>query len=73
MIYNEAYAKLLAMDTERIKIDGELLFIIPEGKFSPSEIDELRKVEDFFKDCEGIPTFANFLPDDVRPKGIPKL
>lgn len=73
MIMNPAFDRLLGMDVERVEIGGEWLYIIPNGEFSTKEIEELRDVDEYFKEYNKHPMIANFLPDDVRPSNIPKL
>ena len=48
-------------------------WIIPQGGFSPEEIEELREYDkEYLK--EGFGHFiANFLPDEIRPEGVPKM
>ena len=37
------------------------------------EIDELRRLDDLSFETDGERFIANFLPDDIRPKNVPKL
>ena len=47
--------------------------VLPEGVFSPNEIEELREYDQMFVK-EGSGHFiANFLPDEIRPEGVPKM
>lgn len=48
-------------------------FIISNKDFTAKEIEELRHEHNLAYKCDGTPLIANFLPDDIRPKGIPKL
>lgn len=69
---NPATIKLFKL-SRPIEIEGDFLWPIPVGKFTEEEIEELRQ-EDLLGKQLGYPPFiANFLPDDIRPKGIPKM
>ena len=72
MTYNPVANKLV-QTSRPIKIGYLRVFPIPKGKFSKKEIDELRKYDETVKRLGYHPFVANFLPDDIRPKGIPKL
>ena len=85
MFMNEppALNKLLSIPTRTIFVDlsplhyGGIRYgtvrIIPEGVFSPEEIEELRQVhEERWKNGHGA-VIANFLPDKVRPKDVPQM
>ncbi|MBR4750251.1 MAG: hypothetical protein IK077_00670 [Thermoguttaceae bacterium] len=47
--------------------------IIRKELFTDEEIEELREFENYRKSLGREPSIMNFLPDDIRPKGIPKL
>lgn len=72
MTNNPTLFKLLR-STNPIIAKKMVVFIIPEGQFTPEEIEILPK-EDFDRQWLGEgPFIANFLPDDIRPKGVKKL
>ncbi|MBQ9812176.1 MAG: hypothetical protein IJM54_02585 [Thermoguttaceae bacterium] len=47
--------------------------IIRKELFTDEEIEELREFENYRKSLGREPSIMSFLPDDIRPKGIPKL
>ena len=49
------------------------LWSIPQGKLTKEEIEMLRQEDELRKQLHRSPLIANFLPDDIRPKGIPKM
>ncbi|MBR4750249.1 MAG: hypothetical protein IKX88_16780 [Thermoguttaceae bacterium] len=71
--YSESLQKLLNSDADYLKINGDYYWVIPDNLFTRREIDELRETSSSFKENNGSELIANFLPDDMRPKGIPKL
>ena len=77
MIYSKALSKLLRITLGKperhITVNDECLHIIYEGEFSKEDIDELRNIDIWFQKNGNPPLIANFLPDDVRPKGIKKM
>lgn len=56
-----------------IKMGYERVWPIPANKFTKEEIEELRNEDSLGKQLGYPPFIANFLPDDIRPKGIPKM
>ena len=70
--YSPALAKLLT-NCHSIKIKGFRVFPLPDGLFTREEIEDLRKEDEARRYFKKKPFIANFLPDDIRPKGIPKL
>lgn len=73
MYYNEALVKLLRMKTDWVRVNGILLRFLPDGAFTPQEIEDLRDVEKWSLENDEPPSIANFLPDDVRPAWIKKM
>lgn len=56
-----------------VRVNGTLMRIIRKELFTDEEIEELREFENYRKSLGREPSIMNFLPDDIRPKGIPKL
>ena len=77
MIHSKALMKLLKMTggvpERHITVNDDSLHIIPDGQFSPEEIEELRSVEEWRQELGYRPTIANFLPDGIRPEGVKKM
>lgn len=72
MTDNPALAKLISV-SRPIKIGTNILWPIPQGKLTREEIEMLREEDELRKQLHRFPLIANFLPDDIRPKGIPKM
>ena len=72
MTYDPAISKLLRV-SRPIKLGEYRVFPIPPNVFSPEEIAVLRREDQLRKELNKQPFIANFLPDDIRPKGIPKM
>ena len=72
MTSSEAVFKLLRI-SERVVVNGRLYHIIPEEKFTPEEIEELREHDAAEVHFYGTHVYANFLPDDLRPSNVKKL
>ncbi|MBQ9370895.1 MAG: hypothetical protein IJU03_01765 [Thermoguttaceae bacterium] len=72
MTNNPALFKLLRAHPYRIKVNGIWLMIIPDDLLNQDEVEMLRKEDNWRKEHDD-PIIANFLPDDVRPKGIKKM
>ena len=70
--YSPALSKLLRY-CKPIRVNGYNVFPLPEGFFTKEEIEDLRKEDRIQKKYMHYPLIANFLPDDIRPIGIPKL
>ncbi|MBR4750250.1 MAG: hypothetical protein IK077_00665 [Thermoguttaceae bacterium] len=70
--YSPALLKLLRY-CKPIRVNGYNVFPLPEGFFTKEEIEDLRKEDEARRYFKKKPFIANFLPDDIRPKGIPKL
>ena len=48
-------------------------WVIPEGMFTPEEIEELRRIDDIgLRKGEGH-FIANFIPDPYRPADVPPM
>ena len=60
---NPVVFKLIRLGREWYTYNGVETWIIPDGLFTPEEIESL----------EGEPYIANFLPDGERPDWIKKL
>ena len=77
MIYNETLFKLIELTCGKpesfVMVNHEWKRIIPEDKFSPEEIEELRDLEKWEQENGNPPNIANFLPDDIRPPHVKKL
>ena len=73
MMTDNPVVNKLTRISEPILVGDVYVFPIPEGKFSKKEIEILRSEDEFGKELGYDPSIANFLPDDIRPKGIPKL
>ena len=65
--------KRVLMSRNRVPIDTSWPFVISEKEYSREEIEKLRKKHKLTLECDGMYFIANFLPDDIRPKGVPKL
>ena len=62
------------LETSRpISVGKFNVFPIPENVFTKQEIEILREEDKLRRELYDRPLIANFLPDDIRPKGIPKL
>ncbi|MGN1065700.1 MAG: hypothetical protein ACI4QC_09820 [Thermoguttaceae bacterium] len=48
-------------------------FVISDKDFNKEEIEELRRMHNSMFEEDGLYLIANFIPDGVRPKEIPKL
>ena len=73
MTNNPALFKLIQARPDWVEMDGSDPFIIPDGLFSPEEIESLREEHNFRFSLEGTYLIANFLPDDLRPPHVKKL
>ena len=76
MIDSPTMDKWFALDYDlrkRVKVGDSSPWIIPDGIFTPEEIEKLRGINKLSIECSGLPIFANFLPDGVRPEGVKKL
>ena len=77
MINNDTFFKLLSATAGKpdsyVIVEDNILHLIPENKFSPEEIEELRDLEKWRIENGNPPTIANFLPDDIRPPHVKKL
>ncbi len=76
MIFSPAMDKWDALAPELKKwvdLGDSSPWVIPDGIFTSEEINELRGFHKLSLECNGVPTFANFLPDGVRPEGVKKL
>ena len=72
MSYSPALSKLFC-NCSPIRVNGYNVFPLPQGFFTKEEIEVLRKEDTAQKNLMHYPLIASFLPDDIRPKGIPKL
>ena len=72
MYYCPALIKLREA-SRPVKVNGIKVRSLQRGLFTNEEIEDLRKFETYRKSMHQEPLIANFLPDDIRPKGIPKL
>ena len=70
--YSPALVKLLR-NCDSIMVNGTFVYPLPEGFFTNEEIEVLRREDSARRNLMGDPLIANFLPDDIRPKGIPKM
>lgn len=68
-----ALVKLLKTKHEILYLAGRHYHAIPNTSFTKEEIDELRRLDDLSFETDGERFIANFLPDDIRPKNVPKL
>ena len=77
MTDNPALFKLLqgSIDgvVERIEMDEQDPFVIPDGFLTQEEIESLREEHNFELSLQGTYLIANFLPDDLRPPHVKKL
>ena len=76
MLTNDpVYIKFLqnAKIENTVKVDGHLLHVLPSGFFTTKEIERLRKLEEWSIELGNGPSIANFLPDSIRPKNVPKM
>ena len=77
MTDNPALFKLLhgSIDgvVERIEMDEQDPFVIPDGFLTQEEIESLREEHNFELSLQGTYLIANFLPDDLRPAHVKKL
>lgn len=64
--------KVFELDNQ-IHFGDSYPFIISEKDFSKKEIEELRREHERTLKQDDLYFIANFLPDDIRPKDIPKL
>ena len=58
---------------ERIEMDEQAPFVIPDGFLTQEEIESLREEHNFELSLQGTYLIANFLPDDLRPAHVKKL
>ncbi|MBQ9812175.1 MAG: hypothetical protein IJM54_02580 [Thermoguttaceae bacterium] len=58
---------------DRVHIGFSWPFVISKEEYSKEEIEKLRREHKRTLKEDGLYFIANFLPDDIRPKGIPKL
>ena len=72
MRYSPVLDKLTTLSCP-IRVGDTFVFPIPVNRFSKEEIDMLRKEDNLSQQFGYGPLVANFLPDDIRPKGIPKM
>ncbi len=72
MTSSKAVFKLLRI-SKFVEVNGNFYHIIPEGKFTAEEIEELREHDAAELRFNGDHVYANFLPDDVRPANVKKL
>lgn len=72
MTYSPVLYKLLTI-CPPIRINGTVVRVIKKGMFTEEEIEALRKEDNIKRRWQKKPLIANFLPADIRPKGIPKL
>lgn len=70
---SKALYKLLTINHEFVRFDGGSIHVIPEGRFTPEEIEELRDIQEYDLKCGNDYFIANFLPDDLRPAHVKKL
>ena len=56
-----------------VEVNGHLLRVLPSGFFTQKEINRLRELEEWFIENGDDPFIANFLPDSIRPKNVPKM
>ena len=60
-------------ENKQIIIGLSTPFIISDKDFTKEEIEELRSMHNFMYEEDKLYLIANFLPDEIRPKGIPKM
>ena len=72
MSYSPALHKLLTI-CPPVRINGTVVRVIEKGMFTKEEIEALRKEDNAKRRWQKKPLIANFLPDNIRPKWIPKL
>lgn len=58
---------------ERVEMDEQDPYIIPDGFLTQDEIESLREEHNFELSLQGTYLIANFLPDDLRPANVKKL
>ena len=58
---------------ERVEMDEQDPYIIPDGFLTQDEIESLREEHNFELSLQGTYLIANFLPDDLRPAHVKKL
>lgn len=68
-----ALVKLFSMKHVIIEINDVFYHVIPDDSFTEQEVNELRRLDDLSFETDGERFIANFLPDDIRPKNVPKL
>ena len=65
--------KWLGLNRDSVLVGDKYLWVIPDGVFTPEEIEKLRQYDVEHQRFDEEPIIANFLPDDVRPEGVKKL
>lgn len=68
-----ALIKLFSMKHDAFYLDHNCYHVIPEGKFTKEEINELRALDNHFFKMGNGRFIANFLPDDIRPAHVKKM
>ena len=70
---NPTVVRWIRSKKEAVKVGNIWMWTIPDGEFTSEEIEELRQHDLDHQRFNEAPLIANFLPDDIRPKGIPKM
>ena len=73
MVHSPTIRKWQYSNRKHVTVNGEHMWVISDGEFTPEEIEELREYDSMSRICNRLPLIANFLPDDVRPEGVKKL
>ena len=66
----------IMVDLSPIHYEGnshDVAWVIPKGVFTPEEIEVPRNEHELRWECGYGALIANFLPDEVRPKGVTKM
>ncbi len=65
--------KFLTCPKESVQVGDYSLYLIPQGVFTAKEIERLRELEEWSIELGDGSSIANFLPDSIRPKNVPKM
>ena len=71
---NPTFMKLTMMFPRRIWHNHDFVIVIPDdARFTPEELESLRRDDAAWVESTGDHIIANFMPDDIRPADVPKM
>ena len=71
---NPTFTKLLMAFPRRIELVDDFAIVIPEDmRFTPEELESLRRDDAAWVESTGNHIIANFMPDEIRPADVPKM